>query len=228
MVFKEVVLDKDMNYKFEFNDHSSDSECLFNIKNGIECGLFLVNRNSKVSSKIVVNSGCKIRVFVMSFNSSANVHVEFRGNLAECQLFHVYIADGAETNDRIGLYFSSPGNRGRAVSRGICKNGGKSFCEGFSKIYKNAANSEVFVDLKALILDESSRAKMLPNLEIENNEVRAGHSASVIKIDDEALFYLQSRGINPEEARNILVRAFVSFPNDEANEIALEVLNNGV
>ena len=60
-----------------------------------------------------------------------------------------------------------------------------------------------------LILTEGARADSVPNLEIETGEiVRAGHASATGRFDDEQLFYLESRGITPDEARRLVVRGF--------------------
>ena len=58
------------------------------------------------------------------------------------------------------------------------------------------------------MLSEHAKADAIPNLEIENNEVRCGHAASVGPVDEEALFYLQSRGISRREAERLIVFGF--------------------
>jgi len=60
-----------------------------------------------------------------------------------------------------------------------------------------------------LILTDGARADSVPNLEIETGEiVRAGHASATGRFDDQQLFYLESRGITPDEARRLVVRGF--------------------
>ncbi len=59
-----------------------------------------------------------------------------------------------------------------------------------------------------LLLSEKASAKTSPNLEIKTDSVKAGHSASVGKIDEDVLFYLLSRGISETDARALLVQGF--------------------
>jgi Fe-S cluster assembly protein SufD len=59
-----------------------------------------------------------------------------------------------------------------------------------------------------IVLSEHAKADAIPNLEIEANDVRCGHAASVGPVDDEALFYLESRGIAREEAERLIVTGF--------------------
>jgi Fe-S cluster assembly protein SufD len=59
-----------------------------------------------------------------------------------------------------------------------------------------------------LLMTDHASARTIPALEIKNNDVKAGHAATIGKADPEELFYLQSRGINEQTAKDILVKAF--------------------
>jgi len=59
-----------------------------------------------------------------------------------------------------------------------------------------------------MLAGEESRAKTIPCLEIEADDVKAGHAAAIGKVDAEEMFYLQSRGINKKDAEEMLVMSF--------------------
>ena len=61
-----------------------------------------------------------------------------------------------------------------------------------------------------LLLSRNSQADSKPELIIHADDVKCSHGATVGDLDQEALFYLQSRGINPEDARNMMVHAFAA------------------
>jgi Fe-S cluster assembly protein SufD len=75
-------------------------------------------------------------------------------------------------------------------------------------IEKNASGADTYFAHHTLILSEEAQNKSSPNLEIKTDSVKAGHSASVGKIDEEALFYLLSRGLEEPGARVLLVQGF--------------------
>ena len=58
------------------------------------------------------------------------------------------------------------------------------------------------------MLTEGAGAESIPNLEIEANDVRCSHASTVGPIDDDQLYYLESRGIPPEEAERLIVLGF--------------------
>lgn len=104
-----------------------------------------------------------------------------------------------------------PNTFGRVVIRGVAENGARIAVKGLVKIEKQAQNTDSFLAMKILLLDKKSGATAEPELEIEANRVKASHSASVGKIDDEQLFYLRSRGIEETKAKNIIVNGFINF-----------------
>jgi Fe-S cluster assembly protein SufD len=59
-----------------------------------------------------------------------------------------------------------------------------------------------------IVLSEHAKADAIPNLEIEANDVKCGHAASVGPVDDDTLFYLENRGIPHDEAEKLIVTGF--------------------
>ncbi|MFZ3068846.1 MAG: SufD family Fe-S cluster assembly protein [Microgenomates group bacterium] len=104
-----------------------------------------------------------------------------------------------------------PNTFGRVVIKGVAENGARIAVKGLVKIEKQAQNTDSFLAMKILLLDKKSGATAEPELEIEANRVKASHSASVGKIDDEQLFYLRSRGIEEIKAKNIIINGFINF-----------------
>ena len=98
---------------------------------------------------------------------------------------------------------------GRVEVRGVVENGAKVKLVGLVKIAEGARETDSFLSLKLLMLDNRSYALAEPELEILNNDVKASHSASVGRIDKEQLFYLSSRGIAEAEAKRLIVNGFL-------------------
>lgn len=99
--------------------------------------------------------------------------------------------------------------RCRVDVKGTVSNGARVKVKGTVKIDEGAAGSDSFLAMKLLMLDDRSSAIAEPELEIENNEVKASHSASVGKIDEEQLFYLESRGVEKRDAENLIIKGFL-------------------
>jgi len=98
---------------------------------------------------------------------------------------------------------------GRVMIRGIAKNGARIQVEGMIKIDKGANGVDDFLEMRLLLLDGKSQATAEPKLEIEANEVKASHAATVGRVDEEELYYLMSRGIGREWAEKLIVDGFL-------------------
>lgn len=75
-------------------------------------------------------------------------------------------------------------------------------------IEKKAQLADSYLAHSTLLLSEYARAKSVPALEIEADDVKAGHAATIGKVDEEVMFYLTSRGINEKEAELMLIEGF--------------------
>jgi Fe-S cluster assembly scaffold protein SufB len=99
--------------------------------------------------------------------------------------------------------------RGHVLIRGIAKNGARVAITGKIKIDKDAQGVDDFLDMRVLLLDDKSQATAEPQLEIEANDVKASHAAAVGQIDEEQLFYLESRGLKRSIAESLIVEGFL-------------------
>ena len=104
---------------------------------------------------------------------------------------------------------AAPHTSSKIVSKSISKDGGRAGYRGLVKVAKGARDCRSTVNCDALLLDEASRSDTYPYMEIEEERVTIGHEATVSKIGDEQLFYLQSRGINKDEAAAMIVSGFI-------------------
>jgi Fe-S cluster assembly protein SufD len=80
---------------------------------------------------------------------------------------------------------------------------------GLIRIEETARNTEAFQTNRNLLLTPKAHADAIPELEILTEEVSCSHGATVAPVDPEQLFYLQSRGLSPDEAIGLVVRGFL-------------------
>jgi len=80
---------------------------------------------------------------------------------------------------------------------------------GTIKVEKNANGTNAYQSNRNLTLSDKVRCDTRPILEIESNQLRCTHGATVGQLDDEQLFYLRSRGLPAAQARNLLIEAFI-------------------
>ena len=105
------------------------------------------------------------------------------------------------------------------VSKSIASSGGCATYRGEVKIAKNAINSRASVKCDTLILDDISKSDTIPTNIVNNNKSFLEHEATVSKISEDKLFYLMSRGISEDVAKELIIMGFV---NDFREELPME------
>lgn len=136
------------------------------------------------------------------------VHLMEQG--AHGEILSIAFAGKGQHQDAGGkVVHHAPNTTSRIISKSICKDGGRSSYRGLLKVDDDAHNCKSNVVCDALLLDPESRSDTYPYIEIGSREVDVGHEASVSKVGDEQLFYLQSRGIDEEMANTMIVNGFI-------------------
>ncbi len=93
--------------------------------------------------------------------------------------------------------------------KGALDDASRSVFRGIIRVSPGAQRTDAYQTNRNLLLSEHASAHALPNLEIEADDVRCSHGATVGQLDEEALFYLQSRGLSRRRAERLVVRGFL-------------------
>ncbi len=120
-----------------------------------------------------------------------------------------YAGDGQYQDTGCKVYHLAENTSSSILSKGISKNGGVSSYRGLIQIKKGAINSKSNVRCDGLMLDSSSKALTFPSMNVQENNVKVAHEATVGKIEEEQLFYLMSRGLSEDEAIKLIVSGFI-------------------
>lgn len=131
------------------------------------------------------------------------------GNGANMEFNGVYFLEGKQHLDtdclirHTGLY-----TNGDLLLHGALKDKGRSVFTGLIKIDATGQQTNSYLKNENLLLDDTARADSIPSLEIDANDVRASHGATIGKIDEEYVFYLMSRGVPRNTAVRMVVEGF--------------------
>jgi len=118
----------------------------------------------------------------------------------------------------------APNTTSKIISKSIAASGGESSYRGLVRINKDAYNSKSIVKCDTIILDDNSKSDTIPKNIIENKSSYLEHEATVSKISKEKLFYLMSRGLNEEQAKELLIIGFIDeFRENLPMEYAVEL-----
>jgi len=139
---------------------------------------------------------------------------------ARGEILSVAFAGDGQHQDAGGkVVHVAPHTSSQIISKSISKGTGRSSYRGLVKVYKGAEDVKSNVVCDALLLDETSRTDTYPYMEIEEERVSIGHEATVSKVAEEQIFYLQSRGLTEDEAMSMIVNGFIE---PIAKELPLE------
>ncbi len=153
-------------------------------------------------SWVDANLGSKI---TMKFPS-----IYLLGEGAHGEILSIAFAGEGQHQDAGGkIIHGAPKTTSSVFSKSISKDGGRGSFRGLLEIGKGATEARSKVVCDALLLDERSRSDTYPTIRIDENDANVGHEASVSKIGDEQIFYLQSRGLSEEEASKMIVNGFI-------------------
>ncbi len=118
----------------------------------------------------------------------------------------------------------APNTESEIISKSIAANGGEATYRGKVKIIKEAVNSKSIVKCDTILLDPESRSDTVPDNIILNESSTLNHEATVSKIDKDKLFYLMSRGISEDKAKELLIMGFIDrFREELPMEYAVEL-----
>jgi Fe-S cluster assembly protein SufD len=148
--------------------------------------------------------------------------VNLGGSVARVDLAASLEGPGSRS-DMLGLYFARgrqhfdhntrqdhtvPHANSDLLYKGALADSARSVFRGIIKVFPKAQRTDAYQTNRNLILSRQAEAVALPNLEIEADDVRCSHAATVGQLDEEELFYIMSRGIARREAERLVVFGF--------------------
>jgi Fe-S cluster assembly protein SufD len=104
---------------------------------------------------------------------------------------------------------AAPHTSANTIIRAVADDNAIAIINGTIIVQKNAQQTSSFLSENVLLLSERAQAHAIPNLEIEADDVKCSHAATVGTIDEEQLFYLESRGIDPKTAKSMIATGFL-------------------
>ena len=168
-------------------------------------------RSANFSSHSITLGGALVR---------NDVEAELDGEGVECTLNGLYLADAHRLVDNhTTIRHAQPHCASHELYKGILDGAAHAVFNGKIIVAIDAQKTDAKQTNKALLLSEDARINTKPELEIFADDVRCTHGATVGQLDEDALFYLRTRGLAADQARSVLIHAFAS---DLLNRIAIE------
>lgn len=172
-----------------------------------------VGRDASLHSSAVALGGDYARMRTESF---------LEGQGGESDLLAVYFGDGNQVLDFRTLQdHVAPHTRSDLLFKGAVEDQAQSVYSGLVHLRESAQHARASQTNRNLVLTEGASAESIPNLEIEANDVHCSHASAVGPIDDDQRYYLETRGIPPEEAERLIV---LGFFDDVLNRLPVATL----
>ncbi|HSB50759.1 MAG TPA: Fe-S cluster assembly protein SufD [Nitrosopumilaceae archaeon] len=195
--------------------------------------LELLNINARANSQLDITTLQMMEQSAVNFSTrrtdvaqdgQINWYLGLFGSLLSRYRIDYYLnGTGASVNDsevifgnngqsfdlQTNVIHQSPSTVGRVNEKSILKNKSKSLFKGMIRIKEKAIKSQSFLSGRSILLDKDAKSDAIPGLEIFTNDVRATHSASVSQIDEEQIFYLNTRCLSRSEAERVIVEGFL-------------------
>lgn len=159
--------------------------------------------------KLVTADVTQIREEILPGNKT--VKVEMNGN--DCDFNYYGVLNGKNSDEfDIATEVTHKGLRAKSSVwiKGVLKNNAKVNLSGMIRILKGSKGSDGRFKAEFLVFDNAV-AKPVPGLEIEENEVSAGHSAWVTKVSEEMIFFMMTRGLSKKQAEKAIIEGFLKI-----------------
>ena len=181
---------------------------------------------SEAKESYVVGAGEKLELnFVVLPGESRDIEVsvDLVGEGAEVSLKGLYLCGADErVNFRILMHHRAPGCVSHQLFNGIAAGSSKVTFEGRIVVAPDAQQTEAYQENHNIVLSDDAHVETTPQLEIYADDVKCSHGATVGRLDEDAQFYMRSRGIPEQEARVLQMLSFLSSVTPEGREDEME------
>jgi Fe-S cluster assembly protein SufD len=173
--------------------------------------------------RATIDRDADFRSLAIGFGASlarAEAEAILEGSGAFSEMLGIFFADEDQHFDhRSEQDHVAPNCTSDLLYKGALRDRSRGVYSGWVHVRPDAQKTNAMQTSRNIILSESAFARSIPNLEIEANDVRCGHAASVGPVEEEQLFYLMSRGIPRAEAEKLIVFGFF---NEVLDRVTLE------
>lgn len=214
-VFIEVIKEADAQILIE-EESALASELTIKVEEGATLKLFLLSHikegeHKTLKADIDIAAGARLIFHDIHLSRGVfglNSHIRLGGDNAE--LFYAglqYLQGTSKSSAELFIAHEGCRTKSEQAFRGIYDGSSRGLFLGKVMVGHEAAGSEASQRYKSVLLSDQAEALVRPQLEINNRHIKASHGASIGKLDEEALFYLCSRGLAPLEAKALLLES---------------------
>lgn len=155
------------------------------------------------------------------FNKSAELKFELSGENGEAHIFALYLDDATQRDIQITQVHSARNTTSKTIIRSVLGGDASLNYRGLIHITPSGNHSSAIQESRALLLSNQARHSAIPSLEILPRDVICHHKASASPLNQESLYYLQSRGLNLEESSRMLINGFLETTFEQMTDLGV-------
>ena len=176
------------------------------IQNGPKADLMVNNASMRLATK------SRVSCFTFTFEGQLirnNLTVSLDGEGIEAHLYGLYLlSNNAIVDNHTMVDHRKPNSNSNELYKGVMDGNSKGIFNGKIYVRPDAQKTNAFQSNRNILLSDAATINTKPQLEIWADDVKCSHGCTTGQLDEEALFYLRSRGLSKEEARGMMLYAF--------------------
>jgi Fe-S cluster assembly protein SufD len=190
----------------------------------------LNNQSGLVNSTFIrQEANSTVKTNTLTFNCGMirnNITVDLQGENAHADVLGLYLMDKKQHIDnQIYINHNAPHCSSNEKFKGILDDEASAVFNGYIHVARNAQKTNAYQNNNNILLKPTATINTMPFLEIYADDVKCSHGATIGQLDQEAMFYMRSRGISSSNARLLLMYAFAA---DIINQISIEPLRQRI
>lgn len=219
-----LIVDKEILLKdFVGNIELKSDKVILNIKGNCKINEIIINNHKKLIINLFDNSNLEYNRF--SLNPEDNGYLEINHGYNTSSLFKEGIVCNNDYKMDLNVYENNSHINSKVLIRVLTTDNPNVYFKASGYVAKDTFENEITEDIRAFNFD-SSNISILPNLIVDSNDVIANHNVTISNINEDELFYLNSKGISYEQAIKLLRNGFMLsiFKDDKFKENVKEYL----
>lgn len=205
----DIILKIGNNCKVKIFENSNNNNISLVVGENSEVKYVTVHKKQSIKNAEIGENSKIVWVDLFLEKVMSSTITNLNGVKSRCNSFSIVFGD-KNKDFNIDSRVVHKGNESKSdmFARIVLTEKSRALFNGLVRVNKKAVNCEGYQKSEVILLSDDAYAEAVPNLEIENNDVKCTHGATISYIDNDKLFYMISRGIDERTAKKIIVEGF--------------------
>ncbi len=230
---KKISIKKNSNITIYLSDIDVNNLSFFVQENArLNLNIIVLNNEKSLSIHGITSKSSIFNVFFADFSNSnftMNSNIILYGDDSKSEFIFSSLAnDKNKKKYNISYSHLARNSVSNLNGFGVCLGDSELDVKGISHIEKGAIKSNASQHIKAILFDKTSKAKASPTLKIDCDDIKASHGCAIGSLNENHLYYLESRGINEAEARKLITYGYLLPITKYFNEESSKIIENRI